>query len=167
MSISGNVTKPGVYELPVGTNLSELINKAKPQRKIKAVYFGCFGGCMPFSELELTPENVCGKNCAIGSYTFVVIDEKQPILDMAISIAKFYCHESCGKCTPCREGNLRMLNLLKKIKSRKATKQDINTLKDLSRQINDTSLCGLGQTSANHLITACQYFKQEFEAKLR
>ncbi len=162
-SLSGNVTKPGIYELPVGYNLCDLINLGKPKKKIKAVYFGCFGGCMPYCKIELTPENVCGKNCAIGAYTVIVVDEEQSILDIAISIAKFYEHESCGKCTPCREGTKRILVLLEKIKENKANKTDLKTLKDLAENIHETSLCGLGQTCTNHLLTALKYFPEEFK----
>ena len=165
-SLSGNVTKPGVYELPIGYKLTDLIRLGAPENKIKAVYFGCFGGCMPYSEIELTPENVCGMNCTIGAYTIVVVDENQSILDIALSIAEFYARESCGKCTPCREGTIRVLELLKKIKSKKATRADLDTLKDLAEHINETSLCGLGQTSTNHVLTALRHFRSEFETEL-
>ena len=167
MSLSGNVTNPGVYELPVGYKLTELIKKGQPKNKIKAIYFGCFGGCMPYSKIKLTPDSICGKNCIVGSYTIIVVDEKQSILDVAFSIAHFYCHESCGKCSPCREGTARVCQLLKKIKSGKATKYDLEILEDLAKNIHETSLCGLGQTSTNHLINALEFFREEFEEKLR
>ncbi|MBW2976783.1 NADH-quinone oxidoreductase subunit F [Candidatus Woesearchaeota archaeon] len=167
MSLSGNVAKPGIYELPIGCKLTELIKKGKPENNVKAVYFGCFGGCMPYSEIELTPDSVCGKNCVIGSYTIIVVDEKHSILDVALSISEFYCNESCGKCTPCREGTVRVLNLLKKIRAGKATKADLNVLEDLAKNIHETSLCGLGQTSTNHLLTALKFFRKDFEDKLR
>lgn len=167
MSLSGNLTKPGIYELPVGYKLTKLIELGKPKNKIKAIYFGCFGGCMSYSEIELSPENVCGKNCAIGSYTIIAVDEKQSILDIALSIAKFYCHESCGKCTPCREGTMRIVHLLEKIKAGKAVKEDLNTLEDIAKHIHETSLCGLGQTATANLLTALKYFRNEFWEKLR
>ena len=167
MSLSGNVENPGIYELPVGYKLTELIKKAQPRNKVKAIYFGCFGGCMPYSEIELTPDSICGKNCIVGSYTIIVVDEKQSILDVASSIAHFYCNESCGKCTPCRGGTARVCLLLKKIKSGKATKNELGVLEDLAKNIHETSLCGLGQTSTNHLLTALKYFRKEFEEKLR
>lgn len=164
VSLSGNVTKPGVYELPAGgMNLAELIALGKPKNRIKAVYFGCFGGCMPYSDIELTPNNVCGMNCAIGSYSIIVIDEKQSVLDVALSIAEFYAHESCGKCTPCREGTVRILELIRKFKEGKTGKDDLETLNDLAEQIHETSLCGLGQTATNHVLTALLHFRNEFE----
>jgi len=166
-SLSGNLTNPGIYELPVGYSLAELIGLGKPKNKIKAVYFGCFGGCIPYSDIKLTPENVCGKNCAVGAFTIIAVDEKQSILDIAENIAKFYEHESCGKCTPCREGTKRICDIIRKIKSGKAGKDDLADLKELAENIQETSLCGLGQTATNHLLTALQYFKKEFEERIK
>ena len=122
---------------------------------------------MPYSDIELTLENVCGKNCAIGAFSIIIVDEKQSIVNIAELISKFYEHESCGKCTPCREGTKRIHDLIKKIKSGKANREDMNTLIDLAENIHKTSLCGLGQTSTTHLLTALRYFKDEFEEKLR
>ena len=122
---------------------------------------------MSYCDLKLTPDNVCGKNCIIGAYSIIAVDEKQSILDIAISIARFYEHESCGKCTPCREGTVRVLLLLEKIKQGKATKEDLETLQELAENIHETSLCGLGQTATNHIITALEYFREEFEQKLK
>jgi NADH:ubiquinone oxidoreductase subunit F (NADH-binding) len=166
MSVSGNVTKPGVYELPVGAKLTELVAMCEPENKVKAIYSGCFGGCFPYQEIQLTPENICGLNCIIGAYTLIVVDENQSIIDTAISISKFYEFESCGKCTPCREGTKRVLDLLMKIKDGKAIKDDLDTLHDLAGHIHETALCGLGQTATNHIITALKYFREEFEEKI-
>lgn len=166
-SLSGNVTKPGVYELPVGTKLCKLLEMGEPKNKIKAVYFGCFGGCIPYCEIELTPENVCGKECMLGACTVIAVDEKQSIVDLATNIAKFYEFESCGKCTPCREGTMRVLALLEKISLGKANKKDLETLQELAWVIKETSFCGLGQTATQHLLTALKYFRKEFEEKLK
>ncbi len=166
-SLSGNVTKPGVYELPVGVKLCDLIKMGEPKNKVKAVYFGCFGGCIPYCEIELTPENVCGKECMLGAGTVIVVDEKHSILDMATNISKFYEFESCGKCTPCREGTMRILALLENISLGDATKKDIDTLQELAKVIKETSFCGLGQTSTQHLITALKYFRNEFEERVK
>lgn len=166
-SLSGNVTQPGVYELPLGTALGKLIWLGKPEHKIKAIYFGCFGGCLPYSpEIKLLPENICKQECMLGACTIIAVDKKQSIIDLATYIAKFYEFESCGKCTPCREGTMRVLELLEKISIGKATKKDIDTLEELAWVIKETSLCGLGQTATNHLITALKYFRNEFEEKL-
>jgi NADH:ubiquinone oxidoreductase subunit F (NADH-binding) len=166
-SVSGNVKKPGVYEMPLGTNLCKLIEKAQPTNKVKAVYFGCFGGCIPYCDIPLTPEHVYGKECMLGACTIIVVDEKQSIVDVATNIAKFYEFESCGKCTPCREGTLRVLALLEKISIGKAKLKDLNTLQELAEVIKESSFCGLGQTATQHLLTALSYFREEFEAKCK
>jgi NADH-quinone oxidoreductase subunit F len=169
-SLSGNVTKPGIYELPINSRLSDLIALGKPENRVKAVYFGCFGGCLPykkFSDLLLTPEKICEGKCTIGSRSIIVVDESHSIVDVATNIAKFYEFESCGKCTPCREGSMRILNLLENISVGKAELDDINTLQELAEIIKDTSFCGLGQTSTIHLLNALKYFRHEFEQRVQ
>jgi len=167
-SLSGNVTSPGVYELPLGTKIKELIKLGKPKNKIKAVYFGCFGGCMPYKpNLKLTPQRICEKDCVLGSCTVIAVDEKQSIVDLATNIAKFYEFESCGKCTPCREGTMRILGLLENISMKNAKMKDLDTLKELAEVIKETSFCGLGQTSTQHLLTALKYFREEFEERVK
>lgn len=165
-SLSGDVKKPGVYELPVGINLCELIKIGKPKNDIKAVYFGCFGGCLPHCKIELKNEAICGKDCMLGACTVIAVDKTRSIPDLATNIAKFYEFESCGKCTPCREGTMRILALLEKISMKKANKKDLKTLEDLAWVMKETSFCGLGQTSTQHLLTALKYFREEFEDKL-
>lgn len=167
-SLSGNVTKPGTYELPLGTTLKELMELGKPKNKIKAVYFGCFGGCMPYSpEIKISPEELCGKDCILGACTVIAVDETKSIVDVATNIAKFYEFESCGKCTPCREGTMRILALLENISLGKATKKDLDVLQELAEVIKETSFCGLGQSCTNHVLTALKYFRNEFEEKVK
>lgn len=166
-SLSGNVTRPGIYELPLGTKLSRLIELGKPKNRIKAVYFGCFGGCMPYHDIELTPENICGKDCMLGACTIIAVDENHSILDLATNIAKFYEFESCGKCTPCREGTMRILALLQNISMGEAAKKDLDTLQELAEVIKETSSCGLGQTATVHILDALKYFREEFEERLK
>jgi len=164
--ISGDVERPGIYELPLGTELSIILNLACPKNSPKAIYFGCFGGCVPYDgneSLKLTRDNICGKDCILGSCSIIVVDKTRSIVDMAVNIAKFYEFESCGKCTPCREGNMRVLALLQNISMGTAGMYDIETLKELSEVIRDTSFCGLGQTSTHHVLNALKYFRNEFE----
>jgi NADH-quinone oxidoreductase subunit F len=166
--LSGNVTKPGVYELALGTKLKDLMRFGQPKNKIKAVYFGCFGGCMRYNpELKISPEDICGKDCILGACTVIAVDENQSIVDVATNIAKFYEFESCGKCTPCREGTMRILALMENISLGNATRKDLKTLKELAEVIKETSFCGLGQSATNHILTALKYFRKEFEAKCK
>ncbi len=166
-SLSGNVTKPGVYELELGISLKELINLGKPKNSIKAVYFGGFGGCIPYDNTKLNPNSIKKKGAILGSCTVIAVDETKDIVDIATNIAKFFEYESCGKCTPCREGTMRVLEILEKISLKKATKKDLELLEELCRVIASTSLCGLGQSSTNHLTTALRYFRKEFTDKLK
>lgn len=167
-SLSGNVERPGVYELPLGTKLGELIRLGRPKNKIKAVYFGCFGGCMVYDpDIVLHPDSICGKDCLLGACTVIAVDETKSILDMATNISKFYEFESCGKCTPCREGTMRILALLENISMGKATEKDLETLQELAEVIKETSFCGLGQTATIHVLNALKYFRKEFEEKVK
>ncbi|MBW2965845.1 NADH-quinone oxidoreductase subunit F [Candidatus Woesearchaeota archaeon] len=166
-SLSGDVTNPGLYEIPLGTKLCKLIEMGKPKNKIKAIYFGCFGGCMPHCDIPLTPESICGKECMHGAGTIIAVDETRSIVDIATNIAKFFEFESCGKCTPCREGTMRILALLQNISLGNTTKKDLLTLQELAEVIKETSFCGLGQTATVHVLNALKYFRKEFEAKCK
>ncbi|MDA3836703.1 MAG: NADH-quinone oxidoreductase subunit F [Nanoarchaeota archaeon] len=161
-SISGCVKKPGIYEALSGESLTKVISKAKPTNKPKAIYFGCFGGCKPYKEMKLTAKNICGDDCVHGAATLIITDDKTSAVDMAYIISKFFTYESCGKCTPCREGNIQVLLLLKKLRAGEATKEDYELLKELSLHVQETSLCGLGQTSTKHITTGIKYFESEF-----
>ncbi len=166
-SVSGNVSKPGVYELHNRIRLYDLINMAKPKKKIKAVYFGCFGGCIPYADIELTSENVCRMGALLGSGTIIAVDDSHSIVDVATNIAKFYEFESCGKCTPCREGTNRILELLEKISVGKGKLDDIKTIEDIALVMRDTAACGLGQSASNHILTALKFFRKEFEDRIK
>jgi len=167
-SISGNVKNPGVYEFPLGVKMSTIIDIARPEKKLKAMSFGCFGGIMPVdANMAVTPETICMEKCQHGAYSIIFIDETNNVVDVAYSIAKFYTYESCGKCTPCREGTIRMLNLLKKVRMGKAVKKDLELMRELAAHIQDTALCGLGQTCGNHILTSLQHFPKDYDAFMR
>ncbi|MFA6213704.1 MAG: NADH-ubiquinone oxidoreductase-F iron-sulfur binding region domain-containing protein [Candidatus Micrarchaeia archaeon] len=167
-SISGNVKNPGVYEFPLGVKMSTVIDVARPEKKLKAMSFGCFGGIMPVdADMPITPETICMEKCQHGAYSIVFIDETNNVVDVAYSIAKFYTYESCGKCTPCREGTIRMLNLLKKVRSGKAVKKDLDLMRELALHVQETSLCGLGQTCGNHILTSLEHFPKDYEAYMK
>ncbi len=167
-SLSGNLKNPGIYEMPLGTSLKELIALGKPEKSIKAIYFGCAGGCIPFNqEWKIDPEFINSTGCMLGSCTMIAVDESQSIVDIVTIIAKFFEYESCGKCTPCREGSMRILSLLEKISLGYANMDDIKLLEELCCVIRDSSLCGLGQSSTMHILTALKNFREEFEEKCR
>lgn len=161
-SVSGNVKKPGVYELPLGTPVKELLSAVKPKNKVKAIYFGCSGGCIP-PKGNLDPEEIEGKGAFLGNCSIIIIDNTNSIVDITKNIAEFFVHESCGKCTPCREGNFRIVEILEVISGRKAAKEELALLKELADVIRETSFCPLGRFSASHLLTALRYYMKDFE----
>ena len=167
-SVSGDVKNPGIFEMEMGSKLCDLVKLAKPKNKIKALYFGCFGGCIPYCKnIKLTSEDLCGKDCAHGAGTIIVVDNTRNIVDIATNVAKFFEFESCGKCTPCREGTMRVLGLLQNISVGNAEKKDLNTLQELAEVIKETSFCGLGQTATTHVINTLKYFRKDFEKKCK
>ncbi|MFC1769214.1 NADH-ubiquinone oxidoreductase-F iron-sulfur binding region domain-containing protein [Nanoarchaeota archaeon] len=162
-SISGNIDNPGVYEFNLGVKMSTIIDIAHPKKKLKAMSFGCFGGIMPIDEnMRITPDTICREDCHHGAYSIIFIDETNNVVDISYSIAKFYAYESCGKCTPCREGTIRLLNLLKKVRQKKAKKQDLDLMKEFAEHIQETSLCGLGKTAGQHVITSLEHFPEDY-----
>jgi NADH:ubiquinone oxidoreductase subunit F (NADH-binding) len=166
-SISGEVKNPGVYEWELGVKMQTILDSAKPKGEIKAVSFGCFGGVMPVHKNStINIETICHDECQHGAFSMIFLCKGRNILDICISIAKFYTYESCGKCTPCREGTIRVLNLLKKIRGGKANHHDVTMLNDLANHIQQTSLCGLGQSCGNHIITSLEHFRRDYEAYL-
>ncbi len=165
-SISGDVKHPGVYEWELGVKMSTILETVKPKEKIKAMSFGCFGGIMPVREKEIvSPSLICKEGgCHHGAYSIIFIGEKNNIVDINLSMAKFYTYESCGKCTPCREGTIQLVELLKKIRSGNGTNKDLKLLKELAEHIQETSLCGLGQSCGNHILTGLKNFKKDYKS---
>ena len=164
-SLSGDVSKPGVYEIKVGTKLGK-IAKLAGAKDAKAVYFGASGGCIPYNpNFSVSNDHVCKEDAMLGACSLIFVSKKRNMLDLAINVSEFFKHESCGKCTPCREGNVHVLKLLEKIKSGNADKDDMALLKKLSIIIRDTALCGLGQSCTNHVLTALRYFENDFRIK--
>jgi NADH:ubiquinone oxidoreductase subunit F (NADH-binding) len=164
-SISGDVLKPGVHELEIGAKLGD-IAKLCGAKDSKAVYFGASGGCIPYNpDFQVSHDHVCQEEAMLGACSLIFVGKKRSILDMSINLAQFFNHESCGKCTPCREGNVHVLKLLEKIKSGKASELDLRLLETLSTFIRDTSLCGLGQSCTSHILTALKFFPRDFNVK--
>lgn len=172
-ALSGNVKQVGLAEIPMGMTLRELIYDVgggiPRKRKFKAVQLGGpSGGCVPEEHLD-TPvdyEEIVKVGAIMGSGGVIVMDEKTCMVDMARFFMDFVQDESCGKCTPCREGTRRLLEILEKICDGRGEEKDIKTLEELSQVIKETSLCGLGQTGPNPVLSTLRYFKDEYYAHI-
>ncbi len=168
-SFVGKVRNTGLVELQLGSTLEGVIygicGGMGPKKKIKAVQCGGpSGGCVPAS-LFKTPidyEHLAELGAIMGSGGMVVMDQDNCMVDVARYFTGFVVGESCGKCTPCREGTSQMLHILQKISDGEAKEEDLDTLQELALTVKDSSLCGLGQTSANPVLTTLRYFRDEY-----
>jgi NADH:ubiquinone oxidoreductase subunit F (NADH-binding)/(2Fe-2S) ferredoxin/NAD-dependent dihydropyrimidine dehydrogenase PreA subunit len=173
-ALSGALNNIGLVEVPMGTPLKTIIydigGGITGNRKFKAVQMGGpSGGCIPHSLID-TPvdfENINKTGAIMGSGGMVVMDETTCMPAMAKFFLEFTEDESCGKCVPCRIGNKTLLTILQRITNGEGREGDIELLLDLSQQIKDTSLCGLGQTSPNPVLTTIKYFRDEYEAHIK
>jgi len=170
-ALTGAVQNIGLVEVPMGTSLREIIFEVgggiPKKRKFKAVQLGGpSGGCVPESRID-TPvdyESIAQVGAIMGSGGMIVMDDRTCMVDMARFFMDFIQDESCGKCTPCREGTRRMLEILNKITQGRGEPEDIELLEELSTMIRDSALCGLGQTGPNPVLSTLQYFRDEYEA---
>jgi NADH-quinone oxidoreductase subunit F len=168
-SFVGKVRNTGLVELPLGSTLDSVIygicGGMGPKKKIKAVQCGGpSGGCVPAS-LFKTPidyEHLAELGAIMGSGGMVVMDQDNCMVDVARYFTGFVVSESCGKCTPCREGTSQMLHILQQVSLGEAKEEDLDTLQELALTVKDSSLCGLGQTSANPVLTTLKYFRDEY-----
>jgi len=173
-ALAGKINNVGLIEVPMGTTLREVIYEIgggiKNNKAFKAVQTGGpSGGCLTkdFLDTPIDYENLIAARSMMGSGGMIVMDED----DCMVSIAKFYLEftleESCGKCTPCRIGNKRLHEILDKITKGEGTLDDIERLKELSAVIKDTSLCGLGQSSPNPVLSTIASFEDEYLAHVK
>lgn len=165
-SLSGDLEKPGVYEIEIGKKLGDIISLGKPIGKPKLICFGASGGCIPFKKFESMPVNyksVSEAGAFLGGRGLIVAGEKSNLVKFSKIITEFFIHESCGFCTPCREGNYMIWKLLDKIDNKTSTPKDIALLEKLATNIKDTSYCGLGMSSTNHILCELKYFRGEFK----
>lgn len=169
-SITGDIVNVGCIEVPIGTSIQTVIEDiASPMEgaKIKAVQLGGpSGGCLPvqYFDTPLDYEPLKDLGTIMGSGGMIAINEKKSAVDIARFFVRFCASESCGKCLPCREGTSQMVNILNKICSGNGTTEDINKLEDLALVVKKTSLCGLGKTASNPVLSTLQYFRNEYEA---
>jgi NADH-quinone oxidoreductase subunit F len=167
-ALVGKVRRTGLIEVPMGTTLREIIFDigGGTRKAFKAVQTGGpSGGCLSkdFLDLPVDYESLTGAGSIMGSGGLIVMDEDTCMVDVAQYFLRFTSVESCGKCTPCRIGTKRMVEILEKITSGNAEMTDIEILEDLSKTVREGSLCGLGQTAPNPVLTTLKYFRHEYE----
>jgi len=169
-SLVGKINNTGLVEVPMGITLREIIfdiGGGIPEDKLfKAVQTGGpSGGCLPREMLDLPIDyqSLAQAGSIMGSGGMIVMDEKTCMVDVAKYFLNFLRDESCGKCVSCREGTQRMWEIVKKITDGKATLEDIGVLEELAGAVKDASLCGLGQTAANPVLSTLRYFRSEYE----
>ncbi|NBC82369.1 MAG: 4Fe-4S dicluster domain-containing protein [Bacteroidetes bacterium] len=170
-ALAGKVNNVGLIEVPMGITLREVIFEIgggiKNNKKFKAVQTGGpSGGCLTEKDLDISIdyENLIAAGSMMGSGGMIVMDEDDCMVDVAKYFLDFTVEESCGKCAPCRIGNKRLYELLDKITKGKGTKQDLEILQNLGGVIKDTSLCGLGQSSPNPVLSTMRNFEDEYHA---
>jgi bidirectional [NiFe] hydrogenase diaphorase subunit len=173
-ALTGKIKNNGLIEVPMGIPLRQIVEEmgggASDGGKIKSVQTGGpSGGCIPAQFLD-TPvdfESLAKLGSIMGSGGMVVMDDSTNMVEIAKFYMEFCMDESCGKCIPCRAGTVQMFHLLEKITQRKATAGDLTRLEELCDVVKNTSLCGLGQTAPNPILSTLKYFRNEYEALLQ
>jgi bidirectional [NiFe] hydrogenase diaphorase subunit len=168
-SLTGKIRNSGLIEVPMGITIREIVEEmgggAPDNAKVKAIQTGGpSGGCIPAEHFD-TPvdyESLVGLGSIMGSGGLVVMDEHTNMVDVARFYMQFCMEESCGKCIPCRAGTVEMYELLTKIVERRGTLKDLDRLEELCDLVKHTSLCGLGQTAPNPVLSTLRYFRNEY-----
>ncbi len=173
-ALGGKIKNTGLVEIPMGTTLREIIEEIgggiPNGKKFKAAQTGGpSGGCIPASLMDppIDYDNLTAIGCMMGSGGLIVMDEDNCMVDIAKFFLNFTVDESCGKCTPCRVGTKRLLEMLDKITAGKATMEDLDKLEDLCNYIKANSLCGLGQTAPNPVLATLKFFREEYLAHIQ
>lgn len=173
-ALTGKINNTGLAEVPMGITMREIIydigGGITGGKKFKAVQIGGpSGGCLPEAMLDLSVDydSLIAAGAMMGSGGLVVMDEDTCMVDVAKFFLNFTQSESCGKCTPCREGTKRMLEILTRITEGQGREGDIELLEELARNIKETALCGLGQTAPNPVLSTLKYFRHEYEAHIK
>jgi NADH-quinone oxidoreductase subunit F len=172
-ALAGKIKRSGLVEVPMGMSIRDVIFKLgggiQNDKRFKAVQMGGpSGGCIPehLADIPIDYDSVNSTGAIMGSGGMVVMDETTCMIDVAKFFLDFTQKESCGKCTFCRVGTKRMLEILTRITEGEGREDDIAMLEDLSYQIKESSLCGLGQTAPNPVLTTLKYFRDEYEAHI-
>ena len=173
-ALSGKINNTGLVEVPMGTPLRDIIYKIgggiPGGKKFKAVQTGGpSGGCIPadYLDIAIDYDSLTAIGSMMGSGGMIVMDEDNCMVDIARFFLDFTVDESCGKCTPCRIGTRRMLEILERIVEGKGEEGDIEKLEALAENIKATALCGLGQTAPNPVLSTLKYFRDEYEAHIK
>jgi len=173
-ALAGDINNTGLIEIPIGMPLGTIIydigGGIPNNKKLKAVQIGGpSGGCIPAHHLNVRVdyESLKELGAIMGSGGLIIMDEDTCMVDLARYFMEFIQEESCGKCTPCREGTRIMLNILERICQGKGKMEDLDTLEELSEQIKQTSLCALGQTAPNPIEATLRYFREEYIEHIR
>ncbi|MBA7599024.1 NADP-reducing hydrogenase subunit HndC [subsurface metagenome] len=162
-SVSGDVAKPGVYELVLGSPLRELVEDLALAKSIKMVQIGgATGRILPYQMVD-TP---LAFETVLGAGAVIVFDESRDVVDIVYRTMEFLAEESCGKCTPCRQGTEVMVEILERFSQGEGFKKEIKDLEDLSNVMMLSSLCGLGQAAPNAVIDSLQYFRDAYEHRV-
>jgi len=163
-SVSGDVKKPGVYELVLGTQLKELVEDLALAEKVKMVQVGgAAGRIIPYDMID-TPLSF---ETILGAGAITVFDESRDIIDVVYRTLEFFVEESCGKCTPCREGTEIMVEILERFSKGEGMEKDITLLEELSNAMMLSSLCGLGQAAPIPVMDSLQYFRNDYESRIK
>jgi NADH-quinone oxidoreductase subunit F len=163
-SVSGDVEKPGVYELVLGSSLKELVVDICGAKGIKMVQVGgATGGVIPYSMIK-TPLSY---ETVLGSGAVMVFDHSRDVLDFVSRTMAFLAEESCGKCTPCREGTEAMMEILERLAGGDGKQDDLQALEDLSNTMMLSSLCGLGQAASIPVLDTLKYFRNDYETRIK
>ena len=172
-ALAGKIVRSGLAEVPMGLTINEIVHEIgggiKADKEFKAVQMGGpSGGCIPASmgELKIDYDEITQTGAIMGSGGMIVLDSTTCMVDLAKFFLNFTQNESCGKCTFCRVGTKRMLEILERITTGEGRENDIELLEDLAAKIKNSSLCGLGQTAPNPVLTTIKYFRNEYEAHI-
>jgi NADH:ubiquinone oxidoreductase subunit F (NADH-binding) len=173
-SLVGKVVNTGLIEVLMGTTLREIIfdigGGVPNGKKFKAVQTGGpSGGCIPASllNLQVDYDNLAEANSIMGSGGMIVMDEDNCMVDIAKYFLEFTSDESCGKCTSCRDGSIALLEIIERIGDGDGKEGDLELLEEISNAVKDASMCGLGQTLPNPVLSGLRYFRDEYEMHIK
>jgi len=162
-SVSGDVARPGVYELELGSKLSELVVDLAAAQDVKMIQVG--GACGRILPAELIDTSLAYESI-LGAGAVTVFDKTRDVIEMMYRNTEFLGEESCGRCTPCRDGSEAMLHILHRLTTGEGFSDDIGALEDLSKVMSSSALCGLGQTASVPVMDSLRYFRKEYESRI-